>query len=106
MNIVELDKALKAVCPILGVSIGRVNDKSTWRIDFTDEATSEQRAAAQAVVDAFDVNGAEAAAIGEANESARTKRSRAEQVDEIERRMSLGASQEEINTALLNLLRE
>ena len=50
----KLDAALKAVCPIHGVSIGRVNDKQTWRIDFRDEATAQQRAAAQDVLDAFD----------------------------------------------------
>jgi len=50
----ELDVALKAVCPIVGVSIGRSNDRATWRIDFEDRATAEQRAAARAVMDAFD----------------------------------------------------
>lgn len=50
----KLDAAIKAVCPIHGVSIGRVNDKQTWRIDFKDEATAQERATAQAVVDAFD----------------------------------------------------
>ena len=34
-------------------SIGRADDKTTWRIDFKDEATSEQRAAAAATVAAF-----------------------------------------------------
>lgn len=55
----KLDAAIKAVCPIHGVSIGRKDDKSTWRIDFKDEATTEQRAAAQAVLDAFDPVAAE-----------------------------------------------
>lgn len=50
----QLTKALGQIAPIHGVSIGRRNDKSTWRIDFKDEATAEQRAAAQAVIDAFD----------------------------------------------------
>ena len=27
----KLDVSIKAVCPIHGVSIGRVNDKQTWR---------------------------------------------------------------------------
>lgn len=49
----KVEAAIKAVCPINGVSIGRVNDKSTWRIDFKDEATQEQRQAAQAALDAF-----------------------------------------------------
>lgn len=59
--IVHLDKVIRAVCPIHGVSIGRKNDKITWRIDFTEEATLEQREEAQAVVDAFDVEAGESA---------------------------------------------
>lgn len=51
MNIVQLDEALRVVCPIHGVSIGKVDDKSTWRISFKDEATAEQQAAAQGVID-------------------------------------------------------
>lgn len=51
----QFTAAVAAVCPIHGVSVGRSNDKATWRIDFKDEATAEQRAAAQAVIDAFDV---------------------------------------------------
>ena len=50
----RLDAAIKAVCPIDGVSIGHRDDRSTWRIDFREEATAQQRAAAQAVLDAFD----------------------------------------------------
>lgn len=49
----KLYEAVTAVCPIDGVSIGRKDDKSTWRVDFKDEATAEQRAAARAVVDTF-----------------------------------------------------
>ena len=51
---IKLDAAIKSVCPIHGVSIGRKDDKTTWRIDFKDEATAEQRASAQAVFDTFD----------------------------------------------------
>lgn len=57
----KLHEALAAVCPIDGVSIGRKDDKATWRIDFKDEATDAQRAAAQAVKDGFDRAAAEAA---------------------------------------------
>jgi hypothetical protein len=56
----KLDAAIKAVCPIHGVSIGTLADKQTWRIDFKDEATSAQRAAAQGVVDTFDLAAAQA----------------------------------------------
>ena len=55
----KLDAAIRAVCPIHGVSIGKKDDKSTWRIDFKDEATTEQGASAQAVIDAFDPVAAE-----------------------------------------------
>lgn len=51
--IIKLDAAIKAVCPITGVSIGDPEDKATWRIDFLPEASTEQQADAQAVVDAF-----------------------------------------------------
>ena len=50
----ELDIAIKAVCPIHGVSVGRWADRATWRIGFAPEATKEQRDAARAVMDAFD----------------------------------------------------
>jgi len=49
----QLDQAVKAVCPIDGVSIGRPDDKTTWRIDFRPEATKAQQQAAQTVVDTF-----------------------------------------------------
>ncbi len=49
-----LHTKVAAVCPIHGVSIGRRNDKATWSIRFTDEATTEQRAAADAVLAAYD----------------------------------------------------
>ena len=50
-----LHEKIGTVCPIHGVAIGRLADKSTWRIDFKPEATTQQRADAQAVVAAFDV---------------------------------------------------
>lgn len=50
----RLDTAVRAVAPITGVSIGQANDRSTWRIDFTQDATDEQKAAAQAALEAFD----------------------------------------------------
>ncbi len=58
VNIIELHEALEAVCPIKGVSVGRVDDKSTWRINFSDEATEAQQAAAMAVCDGFTFSGA------------------------------------------------
>ena len=52
---VTLHQRLSTVAPITGVSLGMLADKTTWRIDFRPEATSQQQADAQAVVDAFDV---------------------------------------------------
>ena len=49
----QLDEQLKAVCQIHGVSIGRWNDRATWRINFKDEATKAERAAAQKVLQSF-----------------------------------------------------
>src|SRR5690606_25589695 len=52
---VKIHEAVAAVCPIVGVSVGTPNDKSTWRIHYAPDATDEQRAAAIAVVEAFDI---------------------------------------------------
>jgi hypothetical protein len=48
-----VENAVKAAVPIVGIRFGNINDKTTWVIQFTDAATPQQRAAAQAVVDAF-----------------------------------------------------
>jgi len=50
MKLAELDRLLKTVCPIHGVS----GDRNSLRIDFRDEATPEQRAAAEAIAASFD----------------------------------------------------
>lgn len=62
----QLDAAIRAVAPIIGVSIGRIKDKSTWRIDFAPEATQAQRTQAANIVAAFDVAAAEATEAAEA----------------------------------------
>lgn len=55
-----LDQALKAAgIPISGVSVYRNRatgdwNKSLWAVRFLPEATAEQRAEAQAILDAFD----------------------------------------------------
>ena len=49
-----LARPIAAVCPIHGVSVGRWEDRSTWRIDFKDEATPAERMAAFATMNAFD----------------------------------------------------
>ena len=53
-KIAELDAVVKAVAPILGVSVGRWDDRKTWRIDFADAATEEQKRTAASVVASFD----------------------------------------------------
>jgi hypothetical protein len=50
-----LHAKVAAVAPIVGVSVGSVDDKATWRIDFDPKATDAQRKAARAVITAFRV---------------------------------------------------
>lgn len=52
----ELASAVEAICPINGVSIGRKDDRQTWRVDYAPSATGEQIAAAQSVLASFDFN--------------------------------------------------
>lgn len=52
--IITLHTEISKVAPIIGISIGVPEDKTTWRIDFTEEATSSQRMAAKLIVDSFD----------------------------------------------------
>jgi hypothetical protein len=58
----RLDSNVRAACPLAGLSVGRLGDSSTVRLDFAPEATPQQRIAAQAVVDAFDWSDAAQAA--------------------------------------------
>lgn len=55
MGASALHDAVVAVAPITGVSVGHWDDRATWRIDFKDEATAEQRDAARVVAAAFDI---------------------------------------------------
>ena len=60
LNTAELlTEQMLFVAPVDGVSIGNNANKTTWRIDFKLEATPAQRAAAQAVVAAFNVTAEE-----------------------------------------------
>lgn len=53
----DVDAAVRAVAPtILGVSIGRAHDKSTWVVHFSDEATDEHRQAAASALAAFSMS--------------------------------------------------
>jgi hypothetical protein len=56
MDIGLLHSAIAAVCPITGVSVDNPGDKQTWVVRFAGNATDQQKAAAQAAVDAFDPN--------------------------------------------------
>lgn len=53
--------AIQTACPGVAtmVSIGKPEDKATWRVVFADGATDAQQAAAQAVIQAFDPNAVE-----------------------------------------------
>lgn len=48
-----LHKALQAAAPIDGVSIGNDADKATWKIQFANTATTQQKTAAQAALTSF-----------------------------------------------------
>lgn len=50
----QLHIAINAIVPIVGVSVGDPNDKTTWTVNYNiQEPTEEQRAQVQAVIDAF-----------------------------------------------------
>lgn len=51
-----LHRALeRAGIPIVGVSIGRESDRSTWAVHFKAEATAQQQADAAALVASYDL---------------------------------------------------
>ena len=54
-NFGDIHNAVKAVCPIQGISFGRLNDKSTWIIVYADNATNAQKAAADALLPTLNV---------------------------------------------------
>lgn len=54
MMAIRLDRAIRSVCPIDGVSIGRKSDRSTWRIDFKPEATEAQKLDARNILNSFE----------------------------------------------------
>ena len=53
---VSVHEAIAAVCPIDGVLFGDLADKATWRIDFSPNATEEEKARAKAALDAYDLS--------------------------------------------------
>lgn len=51
----ELHEAMIAAgCPITGVSMGKMEDRNTWMVQWKGKPTSEQAAAAQRLLDTFD----------------------------------------------------
>ena len=50
-----LTEQIATVAPIDGVSMGDLDDKATWRVDFAADASETERRAAQQVIDAFNV---------------------------------------------------
>lgn len=58
----EIDKAVKSVAPVVGISFGDMDDKSTWALQFADTASKEQIEAAYAVLHDFDIGAAKARA--------------------------------------------
>jgi hypothetical protein len=45
-----IDRALRAVAPVVGVRFVREDDPSTWEVQFDEDATDEQKQAAAALV--------------------------------------------------------
>jgi hypothetical protein len=44
---------IKEVCPIDGISFGKLDDNSTWRIHFNEKATEEQKQKAKSMLNEF-----------------------------------------------------
>jgi len=57
-----IDKTLRTLAPIYGISTDGTNDTSKWTIAFAPEATDAQRAEAKAALATFDFSKAEARA--------------------------------------------
>jgi hypothetical protein len=51
-----LHDAINQVCPITGVSIGTLSDRTTWRFTPSPSATDQQKAAAQTLIDTWDIS--------------------------------------------------
>lgn len=54
--IVALSEELVANVPCTGISIGRFEDKSTYKVDFLPDATQEHMVLAELIIDAFNNN--------------------------------------------------
>lgn len=49
-----LDAAIRAMAPIHGVRIGTADNKSTWAVDFSEDATDDQKAKVSEYINDFD----------------------------------------------------
>lgn len=98
----QVHAAVASVCPIDGISFGKIADKTTWRIDFKVEASTAQRASAQAVIDAFDPTLAEIPA----GADRMLARQRDDAVDELDKAIdALPAAQQPAFRAIQKLLK-
>lgn len=62
----KLHAALSAAhLPVLGVSIGRPDDRDTWRVDLTVNATDQEKAAAAVLVQSFNPNAIDPEAVND-----------------------------------------
>ncbi len=55
MNINDIDKAIREVCPIDGISCGKLDDQTTWEVQFnpTTPPTQQQIDAANQILMSF-----------------------------------------------------
>ena len=49
----SLHEKVLAVCPIIGISFGKIEDKSTWIIHYDINVSDDQKIAAKKVLDSF-----------------------------------------------------
>lgn len=52
----RLDASIQKIVPISGISIGDPDDRTTWRVRYSAEPTTEQRKAVAALLDGFDAS--------------------------------------------------
>ena len=101
MDAGKLHEAIAKVCPITGVSIGNVNDKATWRIDFAPGSTAQQQTTAMGVLQGFDVAAADAAE--KAKEDRRVAISNAARADQVIDKLRTASLQEIVDYVNTNV---
>ena len=53
MDISKLHELINALVPIISISVGNVNDKNTWNVQYVDQPTSEILSQVQSMIDAY-----------------------------------------------------